>query len=284
MVSFLSKIFSKDKPEPGFDHFAEFRRVCENGGTVDEASRSLGFIHGELIRAAMAANNVPVMKYLINKFKDDQPMPPWRIDYLTIMVATEKLEYFKLFYDVDPLVGIWGCGHVANVPGLAVLGSDVPLLDFLLKKGINPDDAMTFGRPSMSHAVHSGKLEIVNMLLDHGATVKGSNALAIAQEADRFDVIKLLVDKGKMDINIAQHSNAYSYNPEDADEDGEIAANASPILHLAIEMGQTELVRALLRDLNADPMVKDGKDRTALERAQEKGNQKMIQLLTEKTG
>jgi ankyrin repeat protein len=258
--------------------------ACKSG-TVDEVSRQMDVEPGnrppsaELLAAAMDGNNTPVLEYLIAKFKDDQPSPPWQADYKVIMQATERLEHFKLFWEADPSVSTAYLGHTGNVPGFAVMGQNIPMLAFLLKTGVNPDDAQLMHRPAINWAVHSGYSEIVDLLLDHGAHVKESNALAIAQEADKLDILKLLVEKGGMDINVAQES---ASDDDQGDNDGDGTANTGPVLHLAIAKGQAEMVRALLQDLKADATVKDGEGRTALQRAQEQGNQEILNLLARK--
>lgn len=259
--------------------------ACKSG-TVDEVSRQLDVEPGNhppagLLKAAMDGNNTPVLKYLITKFKDDQPSSPWQADYTVIMNATERLEHFKLFWEADPSVNMAYMGHTGNTPGLAVLGQNIPLLVFLLETGVNPNDAQLLHRPAITQAVRLGYSDIVGLLLDHGAHVKESNALAMALRLDRLDIMKLLVEKGGMDINAAQES--ASDDDYSGDDDGDDVANTGPVLHLAIAKGQTEMVRALLQDLNADPTAKDGKGRTALQRAKEQENREILNLLARKT-
>jgi ankyrin repeat protein len=278
--SFVTTFFTRGMSTPA----SSLRDACRSG-TVDEVSRRLEAEPGnhqsaELLAAAMEWNNTPVLEYLITKFKDDQPSPPWQADYKVIMQATERLEHFKLFWEADPSVSTAHLGHTGNVPGFAVMGQNIPLLAFLLNTGVNPDDAQLMHKPAINWAIHSGYSEIVSLLLDHGAHVKELNALAIALEADKLDILKLLVEKGGMDVNVVQED---ASNDDHDDEDGDDAANTGPVLHLAITKGQTEMVRALIQDLKADATVKDGKGRTALQRAQEQGNLEILNLLAGKT-
>ncbi|KAH6672783.1 ankyrin repeat-containing domain protein [Plectosphaerella plurivora] len=280
--SFLTTLFNRGISAPA----SALLDACKSG-TVDEVSRQLNLESGsqpsaELLKAAIDGNNTPVLGYLIAKFKDEQPLPPWQADRIVIMEAAERLEHFKLFWEADPSVNMAYLGHTGNMPGWAVLRRDVPLLTFLLKTGANPDDAELFHRPAITRAISFGYSDIVSLLLDHGAHVKESNALAIALEADKLqvDIIKLLVEKGGMDLNIAQKS---ASDDGSGDNDGDDAAKTGPVLHLAIAKGQTEIVRALLQDLKADPTVKDGEGRTALQRAQEQGNREILDLLAQWT-
>lgn len=258
--------------------------------------------HTRLIRAAMDANNIPVLEYLIDRFKDEQPKPPWRIDYRPIMQALHRLEHFKLFYVADPTITTWSIGYVENPLGYAVLWKQVEVVDFLLGEGLDPNEGRAGGEPAICSAVRAGDLQIANMLLDHGATVKGSDMLAIAQAAGWLEMIKLLVLKGGMDVNMVQRTDERFPKPESIEIDSrkrysfasassvnsvkearKRAADEKPVLHRAVEMGQADMVKGLLRDLGADPNVKDGLGRTAFDVAKEKENQRIIRLLTEKS-
>lgn len=276
MGSSLTALFAKVMPDPA----SRLRKVCKSG-TIDEVSHQLTLQSGnyhlpELFMAAMDGNNCPVLEYLITKFRDDKPSPPWYADYKVIMQATQRLEYFKLFWEADPSVSTAYLGHTGNALGLVVLGGNVPLLRFLLKAGANPNYAQLMHRPAVNFAVHSACSEIVNLLLDYGASVKESNAMAIALDAGRMDILRLLVEKGGMDINIIQKDATYSY---EGDNNGEDPIISGPVLHLASAKGQTDVVRVLLHDFKADTKADDDKGRTALQIAQEHGYQEIVRLL-----
>lgn len=239
--------------------------ACKSG-TVDNVSRQLDVQTAEMLKAAMEGNNVPVLEHLINKFKNNQPTP-WAADYVVTMLAMEKLEHFKLFYEADNAVNMAYLGHTGNVPGLAVMGQDSEMLKFLFKTGVDPNEAEVLHKPAFDFAISQGFSDIVGLMLDHGQKVKESNALANALEADKVDIMKLLVEKGGMDVNAPQKG---------GDDD------ASPVLHRAVAKGQTEMVRTLVQDLKADATIKDVNGRTALQIAEEKGDKTILGLLAGK--
>ncbi|CEJ85944.1 hypothetical protein VHEMI03965 [[Torrubiella] hemipterigena] len=276
MGSLLTALFTRVMPNPA----SRLRKACKSG-TIDDVSHQLTLQMGnyqppELFMAAMDGNNCPVLEYLITNFRDDKPSPPWYTDYKVIMQATQRLEHFKLFWAADPSVSTAYLGHTGNALGLVVLGGNVPLLRFLLEAGANPNDAQLMHRPAANFAIHSACSEIVNLLVDYGASIKESNALAIALDAGRMDILKLLIEKGGMDINIIQKDATYSY---EGDNNGDEPIISGTVLHLAIAKGQTDVVRVLLHDFKADTKIEDDKGRTALLVAQEHGYQEIVSLL-----
>lgn len=280
MLSFLKSLFTKEEPR------TELERACEES-TVEEVTRQLDLQKGDfrpesLLNRAMWGNNVPVLTYLIARFKDGQPKLPWEIARGASMDAARNVEYYKLLWEANPDILTAHFGHMGNAGGLVILARCAPTLAFMLEKGLDPDSPEFNSKPAIHVAASEGYLEIVTMLLDHGANIKQTNSLAEAQDEGQLDVLKFLVEKGGMDVNMAQKkvNDSPGYDSdEDDDPDVAEAAKASPVLHLAIAKGQREVVRFLLQELNADATVTDGKGRTALQVAQKKKDKKILELL-----
>lgn len=259
------------------DQTQTLRQACKTGTVADVAQHLEAHARfdqsqrTELFKDAIEGNNLPILQYLINKFKDERP-PPWQADYTVIMAAgePERLDCFKLLHEANPSATTAYLGHTGNIAGLAILGENIPLLKFLLGTGLDPNTAELMHQPAVLRAVQLGSVETLNLLLDHGATVKGTNALGLAVEAEKIDTLKALVEKGGMDINTAQGSFA-------DDDDKDIS---SPILHLAVRKGNAEIVRVLVKELGADLTIQDSEGKTALQRAQEQKQQKMVKQLT----
>ena len=111
-------------------------------------------------------------------------------------------------------------------------------------------------------------LKIVEMLLENGAELKGSDALQAAAERGRVDMVELLLDRGAQIDEIGF---------VDAIGSEARMENAGSALHLAGEKGHMEVVKMLLRR-GADPHVRDGQGRTPLERAKGAGEQAIVAL------
>ncbi len=72
----------------------------------------------------------------------------------------------------------------------------------LLTKGVDVNAKARYDRTALSFAAHRGHVEVVKMLLDHGAaldvkdTFYGASALSLASSEGHIAVVKLLLDKG----------------------------------------------------------------------------------------
>ena len=112
-------------------------------------------------------------------------------------------------------------------------------------------------------------LKIVEMLLDNGVRLNGSDGLQAAAERGRIDMVELLLDRGAPIDEIGFAGAAGSEVKRE---------NARSALHLAAEKGHIEIVKLLL-ERGADPHVRDLQGRTPLERAKGGGEQAVVALL-----
>lgn len=290
MWSFLTSLFTTDP-------YTKIRNTFKSG-SIEDVTRQLPLLdlHAEgttpahLMAAAIEGDNLPVFKYHLAKFKDDETFTRWETTWKAAQAATKNLKYFKLLWEADPSISTVEFNHIGNTAGFAIVSDQTDVVAFLLEKGLDPNSPEFAYHPAIENAAGNGNLEIVRMLLDYGANVKETNALARAQCLGHIEMLKLLVQKGGMDINGPQKRwvDFTGYEPADEDDNDEApdteeeeAAQKSPVLHLAVAKGQIEVVRALLFDLKADATLTDGKGRTALQRAQKKGNKKILQLLAQ---
>lgn len=228
MLSSIKSLFTGDPASK--TPAARLRKICEKG-TVDEVSHQLdhggvdlqgdGSKPGSLIEAAMEGDNIPVLKYLITRFQDGQSTLPWEAAHGASMQAVKNVEHFKLLWEANPGVMTTHYGHAGNAPGWAVLGNHLKVVAFMLEKGLGPDEPTVWNRPAINCAAADGNAEMIILLLDHGANIKKTNVLAEAQEEGRIDILKLLVEKGGMDINTPQKDPDF-YDDSDVEEDGDV--------------------------------------------------------------
>lgn len=226
MLSSITSIFKGDPESKTLA--AKLRKLCEKG-TVDEVSHQLdlgevdlypqdGSISpASLFNSSMEGNNMPVLKYLITRFQDGQPKLPWELALDISAKAVRNLEHFKLLSELNPEVMNAYYGHMGNASGWAVAGNHIEVVAFMLKNGLNPDQPLCGNRPAIHRAASDGNAEMITLLIDHGADLKKTNVLAEAQEEGKVNILKLLVEKGGMDINTPQ------IVPFDPDADSEVA-------------------------------------------------------------
>jgi hypothetical protein len=116
----------------------------------------------------------------------------------------------------------------------AVRKGDAVRVKALLAQGVDVNAKSPYGATGLFFAADRGNVEIVKILLDHGANVNvkdtfyGATALSWATEKDRWDVIKLLLGKGA-------------------------TAGADDVLTAAVEKGNAEIVKAVLERKDAIP-------------------------------
>jgi len=116
----------------------------------------------------------------------------------------------------------------------------------------------------LGDAALKGQTGVVVLLLDHGAKIEahnkfGNTALQDAAVGGNVEVLRLLLARG-------------------AAVDGRNGLTGATALMMAVEMGKLGAVRVLLK-AGADPSMKDGTGRGALDRAREMGNGEMLELL-----
>jgi hypothetical protein len=127
--------------------------------------------------------------------------------------------------------------HMGSPLGIAITNGKLDLIRFLLAKGADPNNLYPSPRVSLLYmAALCRSTVIMQLLLDHGATIRGSEALAGAAEAGCIEAAALALESGA-DVNEV----LYVYNSgEDEDVDG-------TALHAAVQHEQEAMVEFLLR-------------------------------------
>jgi len=189
----------------------------------------------------------------------------------------------------------------------AVSSGNDALVRTLLKEGADPEKGNMNDLTPLSVAVTTGRLNVIQALIEHGAATGGKGAdvnasdsagvsvlMRAAMKDDPF-VMKLLIDNG---ANITQKNIHGATALDCAVEKGRDKAvrfllgnkkRAAALLNETDNSGNTALVRAVLkRNLNmvslllgagADPNIKNNKGRNALHWATETGQTDIAEIL-----
>lgn len=93
----------------------------------------------------------------------------------------------------------------------------------------------------------------MELLLDYGAVIAGTDTLFAAVRNQRVDMLTLLVERRKA-------ANINDIQPADCEK----GLTPGPVLHLAIRRKYRQMVRLLIERFHADPLVKDKEGKTAV--------------------
>lgn len=136
---------------------------------------------------------------------------------------------------------------------------------FLLEAGANPN---TYSGETPSPLAAAAGLyespETAKLLIDHGARVVGSGALAAAAMKGQVDSVKMLLDHGA-----------------DVNDPGEVPGRPLPFLavHCAVQQQHMDVLRILV-ERGADLEMKDSAGKTPLMIAEEVGSKDAMEILT----
>lgn len=163
--------------------------------------------------------------------------------------------------------------------------------------------AVSGGGTTLHTAAASGHAEVASLLLDYGASAtcygdSGLSPLHLACRFGKFDVVAVMLERGA-DPNFKSRdgitplyyaTQSSNFTGEDnsrlvelllyhgADPNLESVYSITP-LHIAAEGSNTRLIAVLLK-FGANPLIKDTLNNcSALDYAQDKGNQEVISLL-----
>ena len=124
----------------------------------------------------------------------------------------------------------------------ACKAGNLSLAEFLLDRGANPNCGYALGDyEALVWAIigPSANLDVVKLLLERGAVVKGSGALIAAAEHGNLDAVRVLLEMADVDMEEVEDYGAYY--------DKEKEAGLGTALYAAAKEGQEEIVHVLLQ-------------------------------------
>ena len=139
---------------------------------------------------------------------------------------------------------------------------------FCLENGADPNQSLVMDTYStLAFAARYASINVVSLLLQHNATLKGSSALALAAQRGKLDMVKFLLKKGAF---IDENCNSHWFETPEQDQQG-------TALHL-VKKGRVDILKYLLES-GANPNLTDHKRRTPLEKFLEIKDMKLVRAL-----
>ena len=204
------------------------------------------------------------------------------------------------FLVVERLQDVNARGFDNETPlGFACAGAHLKAARVLLEHDLRKETRCSQDRTPLDHASSMGAVDLVRLLLDHGADVKAQGKeekhtpLHLASRNGRTDVVRVLLERGA-DVNARNTNNDTPLHEASngghvecsrgllehgAGADAQNLRNETP-LHLASRGGYLDLARLLLQ-YNADVHALDSQGQTPSQNSSERGHQEVVTLLME---
>ena len=123
-------------------------------------------------------------------------------------------------------------GHLGTPLAWAIIGDNLRLASFLLSNGVDPNASQVHYRPAVVAAAGHGSCDMMELLLNHGAVIAGTDALFAAVRNQRIDMLNHLV-------KIRKAANVNDIQPAHSEK----GLTPGPVLHLAIRRKYRQMVR-----------------------------------------
>ena len=178
-----------------------------------------------------------------------------------------SFETHKFLVEEGAVVVDWHVPGHDDMLQVACLSDNLAWAKFCVHHGadVNTHSPLT-GELLLAMTACVSSVAIVDLLLQHGASLHGSGAV-VAAAAGRLDTLRFLLGRG---ANIHESPTPNPYWSIDCDLE-------SP-LHAAVVAGELEVVEYLIKE-GANTSLRDSKRRTPLARARQNRNTEMVKLL-----
>lgn len=151
----------------------------------------------------------------------------------------------------------------------AVVTEDENLLNYLLKRRIDPDIKDSSGRTPLFYAINKNNFAFAKKILEFGANIKlastkDNNILIYASRTGNLEMLKYLIENYDLDPN-------------------EVGSNGKTVLMSGARSGNVEIVKYLVEDKGMDIDAKDEKGLTPIISALDSEDLETFKYLLEKS-
>ena len=217
----------------------------------------------EILYAAITNDNLPIAKYCLENHAHASD------DILKkILICRAKNIYIYLLscaqVDINHYIPWYG-----DILSNAATANDLTWTRLCLDHGADPNLNLVDEHKSiLAAAAELASVDMVALLIDGGAQVKGSGAIVMAAEEGKGDVVRYLLDHGAdVDEMGIEHPTDERYRED-----------VGSALHRAAYAGHCEVVELLVgRGANLD--LRDLSGRTAMDLAVDRGNERVMEVL-----
>ena len=252
------------------------RELLQTGTNSATASSESSFVEldpsvtDEMLVNATDSTNAEMVEFVLSTY----PQTTITEEVIRHAISTHSIPVYRTLLSHNPKIAalVIYDGRESQLGRALSTRAPPEYVEFLLSSGVNPNphigsDAISplcLTAPSWQ----TRSVELCAILLNHGATLKGSGALAAAARSGNKDLVGFLLKQGA-DVN-----------------DVEIESSIGqrwPALHTAVEARHADIVRDLM-NAGADRNILDAKGRTALAVVEKGGDGKIVSLLHSSEG
>jgi hypothetical protein len=188
---------------------------------------------------------------------------------MTSVIVHDSFAVYRLLVEHKAVDINYYVGWYGDILGTMAYGDRIDWVKFCLEHGADPNRNLVHdGLTALACAAGTGNIELVDLLLEHGARLKGSSAIPEAAIEGALEMVKHLLSKGADIDEIGTEGPA---GDEGYDYMG------SP-LHHAAKLGNTEMARFLI-DAGANVHLKDPMGRTPEDLALKNNHREILDAL-----
>ena len=223
-----------------------------------------------ILYAATSHDCVNVAKYCLDHHAVVTP------DIMRILLINRAKTVYELFLDSNAVDANYYIPWFGDILSHAARRNDFEWAHLCLSHGADPNRNLVDEHKSILASVaesEKGTVKMAELLIGHGALVKGSGAIVMAAEEGKLDMVKFLLEEG---AEIDEMGIEHPTDPRFIEDVG------TP-LHRAVVGSHSDVVRFLLAK-GADVGARDGRGRLALDLATGTGEKAIVEMLEQRGG
>lgn len=192
---------------------------------------------------------------------------------LNVHVGSNGFETYKILIETGVIDIDYYIPWFGDVLGIMADANNIDWVRYCLEHGADPNkDLIEEYRTPLAAAAGNGNVEMVQLLLDYGAVIKGSGAIVVAAEEGHGDIVLLLLENGADIDEIGVEGPPGDRRFEDL----------GSALHKGIVNGHEELAVWLI-DVGASTDEGDGQGRTPEVLALQYNRRRVVDYIRETT-
>lgn len=216
-----------------------------------------------IMTAAVYHDSSAIVAYCLSK--KTEPVDP----VMTFVAQRNAWKSYKLLVeagsiDINHVVPWYG-----DILSTVATNNNLPMARFCLEHGANPNrNRVDEYKTVLAATAELGYVDMVALLLDYGAVLKGSGAIVLAADEGEVEMVKFLLERGADVDEVGVEDPLDERTREDV----------GSALHRAVENGFGEVARVLLEE-GADVELRNARGVSGRRMAEERGLGEVLEVI-----